>query len=88
MLPITVAYALCLPWIRGGGGYPVEAVAVCFTAKQLGLEGIWVMLGLGRCVMLVCIEDSFVVILLQFYPAVQVAAPILGEVVVLLEAFC
>ena len=70
--------------------YPVEAVAVCFTVKQLGLEGIWVMLGLGRCVMLVWhryIEDLFVVIPLQFYPAVQVAVPILGEVVVLLEAF-
>ena len=57
------------------------------------------MLGPGRCVMLVFLElfydvtwhryvkDSFFVIPLQFYSAVQVAIPILGEVVLLLEAF-
>ena len=54
------------------------------------------MLGPGRCVMLVFleffydvtwhedVEGSFVVIPLQFYPAVQVTVSILGEVVVLL----
>ena len=33
------------------------------------------------------VKGSFFVIPLQFYSAVQVAIPILGEVVVLLEAF-
>ena len=73
--------------------------SLCFAAKLLWLGGIWAMVGPGRCVMLVFLEllydvtwhryvkGSFIVIPLQFYPAVQVAIPILGEVVVLLKAF-